>query len=47
MILWALVIEHVLSFSIEWFRKYEIERSGILDINGVPRGKYESMLGTF
>lgn len=42
----GLMIEHVASYFIELFRRYDIEKNGVLDINGVPRAKAESLLAT-
>lgn len=42
----GLMIEHVSSYFIELFRRYDIEKNGVLDINGVPRAKFESLLAT-
>jgi len=42
----ALLIEHVASYFIELFRRYDIKYNGRLDINGVPRAKSESFLAT-
>ena len=42
----ALLIEHVASYFIELFRRYDIKYNGKLDINGVPRAKSESFLAT-
>ena len=46
-ILIALLIEHITSYFIELFRRYDIAKNGQLDINGVPRAKTESLLATF
>lgn len=43
----ALLIEHVTSYFIELYRRYDIAKNGQLDINGVPRAKTESALATF
>lgn len=40
------MIEHIFSYLVELFRKYDIEKNGQIDINGTPRAKTESMLGT-
>lgn len=45
MLLIAMGTEHGLGYFIAIFRSYDIENNGILDINGVPRGKVESLLG--
>lgn len=42
--MWLLVSEHVFSYVIAIFRKYDIEKNGVLGINGVPRGRVESLL---
>jgi hypothetical protein len=42
-----LFIEHIASYCIEIFRRYDIEKNGKIDINGVPRAKTESLLNTF
>ena len=41
-----LFIEHFVSYWIEIFRRYDIEKNGKMDINGVPRAKTESLLNT-
>ena len=40
------MVEHVASYFIELFRRFDIKYNGQLDINGVPRAKTESMLAT-
>lgn len=44
-IIWALLIEHFLSYLIAYFRQYDIARNGELDIHGVPHAKRESVIG--
>ena len=43
-ILVALGIEHVLSYSAAIFRKWDIERNGQIDLNGIYRAPNESIL---
>lgn len=43
-IILALLIEHVSSYLIQYFRKYDIEKNGQLDIQGVPQAKRESAI---
>lgn len=43
-ILLALTIEHGLSYMIEYFRKWDIENNGQMDISGTKRAKIESTL---
>lgn len=43
-ILIALIIEHVFSYICSWFRKWELKKYGVLDINGVMRAPKESFL---
>jgi len=38
--------QHVLSYMVSFYRKYSIDKRGKPDINGVLRGKCESLLGT-
>ena len=42
----VLFVEHVATYFIELFRRYDIEHNGVLDINGIPRAKTESLLST-
>lgn len=42
----VLFCEHVATYFIELFRRYDIEKNGVMDINGVPRAPCESILGT-
>ena len=41
-----MLIEHIASYLIELFRRYDIAKNGQMDINGVPRAKTESILAT-
>lgn len=41
-----LFAEHAATYFIEVFRRYDIEQNGVMDINGVPRAKTESLLST-
>jgi hypothetical protein len=43
-ILRALAFEHIFSYFCDFFRKWEIAKWGQLDMNGVYRGKRESIL---
>ena len=43
-IILALLIEHLASYFIAYFRQYDIERYGELDIQGVPQAKRESAI---
>lgn len=43
-IILALLIEHVTSYFIAFFRQYDIEQNGELDIQGVPQAKRESAI---
>ena len=40
----ALLIEHSVSYVIEYFRKWDIEQNGQIDINGIKRARVESAL---
>jgi hypothetical protein len=42
----ALNCRHALSWVIELFRRWEIEKYGKVDVYGVPGGKYEGILGS-
>ena len=39
-----LAVEHISSYLIEIFRHYEVEKYGVVDVNGIPRAKYERIL---
>ena len=43
-IMLALLLEHISSYFIQYFRKYDIENNGQLDIQGVPQAKRESAI---
>ena len=45
-IMFTLFIEHVLSYLIAYFRFYDIEKNGRMDINGVKRATNESKLSS-
>lgn len=40
------MLEHVISYSITYFRKWEQKNFGVLDVNGMVRGPKESFLST-
>lgn len=42
----TLTIHHVFAYIAAIYRKWEIEHHGVPDINGIPRGKIESVLAT-
>ena len=44
LIILALLIEHLSSYVIQYFRQYDIENFGELDIQGVPQAKRESAI---
>ena len=44
-ILLGIMVEHVLSYLVAYFRKYDIEKNGKIDINGVKRATTESFIG--
>ena len=44
--MFTLFIEHVLSYLIAYFRFYDIEKNGRMDINGVKRATNESKLSS-
>lgn len=41
----CLICRHVSSIFIEKFRAYELQKYGTFDVHGVPRAKYETLLG--
>ena len=43
-IMWALIVEHLFSYSSGVFRQWEIRKNGMLDRDGILRGKYESIM---
>ena len=45
-ILGALFAEHIFSYTTGYFRKWEIEHYGKLDVNGIMRAQKESFLAT-
>jgi len=45
-IVYALIAQHTLSYFISFFRKWEIKYHGKTDLNGIIRGKVESLMGT-
>ena len=42
----CLFIEHVISYIVDHYRTYEIEKYGEPDVNGVYRAKKESIMRT-
>ena len=46
-LLYSLMFEHVFAYACDYFRKWEIARCGQLDMHGVYRAKYESLLKIF
>jgi hypothetical protein len=45
-ILLALIVEHIFAYTAGVFRKWEVEKYGKLDVNGVYRAQKESLLST-
>ena len=43
-IIYTLIVEHVFAYLAGFYRKWEIEKYGVMDINGVYRGPKEYVL---